>query len=143
MFLSFLASENQKLVHTWKDEHKKIVVLAHKVIEEYSTNHHDEAKKALIELNEVTVHHLMVEDIELYRIKKDEEGIDEDALESVDEFVKSFKETKMSLMKFLTKYTKPEVELDEKFFNTFNNLVGILAKRIAFEEKNLYSKLDK
>ena len=143
MFLSFLASENQKLVHTWKDEHKEIVVLAHKVIKEYSTNHHEAAKKALVALNELTVQHLMVEDIELYRIQKDGDSVDEEAHKSVDEFIKSFKGTKLALMTFLTKYTKPEVELDEKFFNTFNNLVGVLAQRIAYEENNLYSKLDK
>ena len=45
-------------------------------------------------------------------------------------------------MSFLTKYTRQDVPLDDEFFTTFNGLVEVLAERIAFEEKNLYSKMD-
>jgi len=44
-------------------------------------------------------------------------------------------------MKFLAKYNRPENPLDEEFFDTFNEIVAILAKRIDFEEKNLYAEL--
>jgi hypothetical protein len=45
-------------------------------------------------------------------------------------------------MNFLTQYSRPETTLDQEFFDTFNTLVGILGERIAFEEKNLYTKLN-
>jgi len=45
-------------------------------------------------------------------------------------------------LNFLTKYTQPEATLDEEFFNTFNEIVSVLTKRIAFEEKNLYARLN-
>jgi len=35
------------------------------------------------------------------------------------EFIQTFKGTKMTLMNFLTKYSRPETVLDEKFFKTF------------------------
>jgi len=141
MFGFFFSSKNQKLVKKWQKEHVKIVELAHKVIGEYSKNNHKAAKKALKELNSLAVDHIMNEDIEFYKLMRDEKRIDAKTEVLVDDFIKSFKQTKLTLMSFLSNYAKPDVPLDEEFFTTFNQLVEILAERIEFEEKNLYSKM--
>ncbi len=141
LFSSLLSSKNQKLVKKWIKEHEKIVLLAHKVIAEYSKNNHNTAKKALNELNELAVDHIMNEDIEFYKLLKDHKRSDTQTEQLVDDFVKSFKGTKAALMSFLTKYSRPETPLDDEFFKTFNELVDILAERIEFEEKNLYKAL--
>jgi len=135
------SSKNQKLVKKWQKEHEKIVELAHKVIGEYSKNNHDAAKKAVVELNSLAVDHVMNEDIEFYKLMRDEKRIDDKTEVLVDDFIKSFKKTKLTLMSFLSNYSKPDVPLDEEFFTTFNQLVEVLGKRIEFEEKNLYSQL--
>ncbi len=142
MFGFLFSSKNQKLVKKWHKEHEDIVVLAHKVIAAYSKNNHDDAKKELKALNILAVDHLMNEDIEFYRLLKDQKRLTGDTEVMVKEFTQTFKGTKIVLMNFLTKYSKPDTILDEKFFNTFNELVGILGERIAFEEENLYKQLD-
>jgi len=141
MFISLFSSKNKKLVKKWKKEHEEIVVLAHKVIAAYSKNKQQAAKNELKALNELAVDHVMNEDIEFYRLLKDKKRLDDTTEELVKDFTATFKDTKMTLMNFLTKYSKPEVELDEEFFTTFNAIVEVLAKRIAFEEENLYVKL--
>ncbi len=83
----------------------------------------------------------MNEDIEFYKLMRDEKRIDSKTEVLVDDFIKSFKQTKLALMSFLSKYSKDEIPLDEDFFKTFNEIVEVLAERIDFEEKNLYSKL--
>jgi meiotically up-regulated gene 157 (Mug157) protein len=59
----------------------------------------------------------------------------------VKEFTNSFRNTKVTLMNFLHKYTKDDIELDDEFFETFNKIVEVLGQRIEFEENNLYAKL--
>jgi hypothetical protein len=142
MFGSLFSSKNQKLVKKWEKEHEQIVVLAHKVIAAYSKNNHDDAKKELEALNDLAVDHLMDEDIQFYRLLKDQQRLDEKTEELVNEFTKTFKGTKIALMGFLTKYSRPEAILDDEFFTAFNEIVGVLADRIAFEEENLYIKLN-
>jgi len=132
------SSKNQKLVKKWQKEHEKIVELAHKVIGEYSKNNDAGAKKALKELNELAVDHVMNEDIEFYKLMRDEKRIDSKTEVLVDDFIKSFKQTKLALMGFLSKYSKDETPLDDEFFKTFNEIVDVLGERIDFEEKNLY-----
>ena len=141
MFGNFFLSKNQKLVKKWEKEHKEIVVLAHKVIAAYSENDHKQAKKELKALSELAVDHVMNEDIEFYRLLKDQIRNDSKTEKMVKEFTKSFKGTKLALMNFLTKYSRPETVLDDEFFTAFNDLVGILGERIAFEEENLYIKM--
>ncbi len=141
MFSSLFSSKNQKLVKKWKKEHEQIVVLATKVIGEYSKNNPVAAKKQLRALNELAVDHLMNEDIEFYRLLKDQKRADRKTEEAVNRFTKSFKGVKLPLMNFLTKHSRDEAILDEKFFEEFNELVGILGERIAFEEDNLYLRL--
>ncbi|MEA3492629.1 MAG: hemerythrin domain-containing protein [Campylobacterota bacterium] len=141
MFFSLFSSKSQKLVTKWKKEHEELVVLAHKVIAAYSKNDQPAAKKALKELNDLAVDHIMNEDIEFYRLLKDHKKMDDTTEHMMGDFVKTFKGTKITLMNFLTKYSRPDVELDEEFFKTFNSLVGVLGERIAFEENNLYVQM--
>jgi len=142
MFFSFFSSKNKKLVKRWIKEHKAIVAIAGKVIAKYSNNNQSGAKKELKKLYNVAIKHIMMEDIELYALFKEEERFDEDTKKLVQEFNHSFRDTKSVLIGFLGKYIKKDEKLDEEFFNTFNEIVGVLAQRIEFEEKNLYVKLD-
>lgn len=142
MFGSFFSSKNQKLVKKWEKEHGEIVQLAHNVIAEYSKNNHIAAKRELKSLNSLAVDHLMNEDIQFYRLLKDRRRYDQSTEALINEFTATFKGTKKVLMGFLTKYSHPETILDDKFFTTFNELVGVLGERIAFEEENLYLKLN-
>ena len=142
MFFSLFSSKNQKLVKKWQKEHEQIVVLAHKVIAEYSKNNHDAAKKELKALNDLAIDHIMDEDIEFYRLLKDQKRLNAKTEVLIEDFTISFKGTKNALMNFLTKYTRPEAILDDEFFKSFNEIVGVLAERIAFEEENLYTTLN-
>lgn len=128
-------------IKKWQNEHKKIVEQALLVVGEYSKNNQYEAKKALKKLDEIAVNHLMDEDIELFKLLHDEKRIDKKTEMLVSDFTSGFRKTKLALMDFLRKYTKPDVPLDDEFFKTFNELVEVLGQRIDFEEKNLYSKL--
>ncbi|MDQ7085762.1 MAG: hypothetical protein Q9M36_12995 [Sulfurovum sp.] len=142
MFGLLFASQNQKLVKKWEKEHQEIVLLAHKVIASYSQNHHNTAKKHLKALDSIAISHLMNEDIEFYRLLKDKKRLNPDTEKLVHEFNHSFKGTKTFIISFLNKYTQTETPLDAKFFRTFNEIVTLLIKRIAFEEKNLYVVLN-
>jgi len=143
MFGSLFESKNQKLVHKWEEEHQKIVALATKVIEAYGEDDQPAAKQALQELSSLAVDHVMDEDLKLFKLMKEEsKKIDAKTQMMVDDFVQSFKHTKVALMNFLAKYSKEDVPLDEKFYTTFRELVDILLQRISFEESNLYSKLN-
>ncbi len=142
MFFSFFLSKNQKLVKKWKSEHEQIVKLATKVITFYSDGKLDKAKDVLAELRMVTLNHLMTEDIEFFKLQKDNKNTDKETQKFVNEFKETFYDTKAVLMRFLKEYTTPDAVLNDKFFESFNGLVGVLSERIAFEEKNLYSKLE-
>ena len=138
---NLFASKNQQLVKKWHEEHEEIVELAHKVIGEYAKNNHEAAKKYLKELNDLTVDHVMNEDIELFKLMHDDKRIDAETEHLAKEFIQSFKKTKLGLMDFLSHYAKDEVPLDETFFKQFNEIVDAVGERINFEEKNVYSKL--
>ncbi len=142
MFFSFFLSKNQKLVKKWKSEHEQIVKLATKVITSYSDGNLDKAKDALVELRLVTLNHLMTEDIEFFKLLKENKKTDKETQKFVKEFKETFYDTKSVLMRFLKEHTSSDAVLDDKFFESFNGLVGVLGERIAFEEKNLYNKLD-
>jgi len=141
MFEFLFSSKNEKLVKKWHKEHEEIVELAHKIIGEYSKNNHEKAKQYLKELNDLAVDHVMDEDIQLFKLTHQEESIDRETEVLVQNFVQSFKKTKLALMDFLSKYSRPEVPLDETFFTQFNELVDVLGDRINFEERNVYSRL--
>lgn len=142
MFSSLFLSKNQKLVKTWKKDHQKIILLTHKVIAEYSKNNHKKAKKVLKSLNNLVIDHITDENIEFYKLQKDNNRISTKSKKHIEEFIETFKDTKLSLMNFLTKYTRDSVPLDDEFFNTLNVLAEVLVERIDFEEKNLYALLD-
>ncbi len=143
MFGSLFESKNQKLVHKWEEEHKKIVALATKVLKSYQEGNHEAAKKALRELKVLAVDHVMDEDLKLFRLMKEEsDKLDKKTQILVTDFIEGFKHTKVALMNFLAKYASPNVPLDEEFHTTFKELVDILSQRISFEESNLYSRLN-
>ncbi len=142
MFFSLFLSKNQKLVKNWKKEHKQIVKLATKVIEAYSNNKITTAKKELKTLRLVALNHLMTEDIEFRRLLENKSTLETETKAFIDEFKNSFYDTKAVLMRFLKDYSRDDAVLDDKFFESFKGLVSVLAERIAFEEENLYSKLD-
>ncbi len=143
MFGSLFSSKNQKLVKTWVKEHKKIVALAHDVINDYSKDNHKATKKDLQALNNIAINHLMTEDLEFFQLLKNDAKLNSETETLIKEFTDSFKETKNILIKFLAKYTREDVVLDEEFIKTFNTIVDVLAQRIEFEEKNLYAALSK
>ena len=140
---NIFASKNQKIVKKWKKEHQDIVILATKVIEAYNTHRYADAKKYLKDLNSLAVGHIMDEDIQFFKLLRDKRKQDSHIENMINEFTYSFKDTKLTLMNFLHKYTKDDVELDSEFFDTFNKIVDVVGKRIAFEEKNLYKELEK
>ena len=142
MFFSFFSSKNQKLVKQWTKEHQQIVTLATRVISSYSDNKLSKAKKELKELRTVTLNHLMTEDIEFFKLLKDSKNLDKETEKFVNEFKNTFYDTKTVLRRFLKQYTDDDAVLDDKFFESFNGLVGVLADRIAFEENNLYNRLN-
>ena len=141
MFWSIFLSKNKKLVRRWKKEHKKIVILANKVIDSYTKRDLKATQKALVALNDVAIEHLMTEDIEFYRTLKDKKKVNEDMEQLINEFTLSFKDTKHVLRDFLLTYTKDDAALDSRFFETFKSIVEALSKRITFEEENLYKVL--
>jgi len=116
--------------------------LVHKVLAEYSKNNHKGAKKVLIELNNIVVDHVTDENVEFFKILKDKERYSLKNREATEEFVSTFKDTRLELMKFLTHHTKKKTILDDNFFNTLNEIADVLGERIKFEEENLYYLLD-
>ncbi len=138
--LGIFESKNKKLVKKWKKEHENLIILGQKVIAEYVKNNESEAKRQLKKFVDQAMDHLTSEDIEFYRMLNDDDT-DPRTEELIDEFQRTFKDTKTTLMKFLAKYVRPEVPLDDEFFDTFQKIMEILAKRIKFEENNLYFRL--
>ena len=141
MFFSLFASKNQKLVKQWSAEHEEIVSLATTIITQYSENNHKAAKKAINKLKSIAINHLMTEDVELFSLLHEDEKFDDTTEKLVHDFQESFRGIKLALMDFLKKYSHDEAVLDDEFFQSFNEIVAILANRIEFEEKNLYNKL--
>jgi len=141
MLENLFASKTKKLVHKWEKEHQEIVVLATKVIQHYSKHEYKKAKSYLVKLNNIAVDHVMDEDIQFFKLLHDKAKNDSKTAQMVKEFTNSFRNTKVTLMNFLHKYTKDDIELDDEFFETFNKIVEVLGQRIEFEENNLYAKL--
>jgi len=134
-------SKNKKLVTHWEEDHVHIVESAHKIIALYNSHELVKAKKELLNLNHIVGQHLMNEDIELYKLLKDEKRQTSEIKKDADKFKESFRDTKKALMKFLNTYTKKEAILDETFFEEFMDIIDVVAARIEFEENNLYVHL--
>ena len=143
MVAKLFASKNQKNVRKWEKEHIVIVDLAMKIIEQYNNNDKTRAKKTLKKLSDLVIDHVMDEDLVFYRLLKREDCLDKKTRAMVNEFTTSFKSTKILLMNFLYDYANSSRELDSNFFKVFNDIVGAVAQRIEFEEKNLYDVLNR
>jgi hemerythrin superfamily protein len=141
MLSGLFQSKTQKLVNRWKNEHVKMVEIAHKILGEYAKGDHAKAKKYLKEFSKVAMDHVVSEDIEFFKLLRDPDHADIRTEKMIEEFKESFGDTKETLMKFLGKYTLDETKLDEAFFETFNAIVKILGERIEYEENNLYFRL--
>jgi hypothetical protein len=138
MFESLFMNNNQKLVKKWHDEHSHIVELATKIIGSYEVNEPIKAKKYMQELESLTIGHLMQEDIAFYNLLKDSHSISKETEKHIKEFKESFKGVKVALMNFLKKYSHKDTPLDTEFMIAFKEIVGTVAGRINYEEKNLY-----
>jgi len=139
--LSIFDSKNKKMVRRWENEHVKLVELGQKVLADYVKNNESECKKTLKYFVDLAMDHLTSEDVEFFKMLRDEKRADENTEKLINEFQKSFKDTKTTLMKFLAKYVKPETSLDDEFFDTFSTIMDILGKRIEYEEGNLYFRM--
>ena len=142
MIIKLFASKNQKNVMKWEKEHVVIVDLAMKIIEQYNSDNRVGAKKTLKKLSDLVIDHVMDEDLVFYNLLKKENCFDAKTKTMINEFTESFKGTKILLMNFLYDYARSPKELDATFFEIFNDIVGAVAKRIEFEENNLYSVLN-
>ncbi len=134
-------TNNQKLVKQWKKEHQKIVALAEKIIYAYEADKKDTLNKDLDIFYTSVSTHLMGEDMSFYEFSMLEESLDKEVGKQIEEFVDTFEKTKFALVDFLTKYTLPDAVYDQEFIDTFKMLFGVLAKRISYEEENLYKTL--
>ena len=141
MLEGLFQSKNQKRVKKWKDEHAKMVELAHHVLAEYAKGDHSKTKKYLREFSKVTMDHIISEDLAFFDLTRNNKLNDIRTEKMIEEFKQTFGDTKETLMKFLGKYTLPETPLDEEFFDTFNAIVKALGERIEYEENNLYFRL--
>ncbi len=143
MFESLFASKNKKLVLTWDKEHEKMVILAHKIIADYSLDDVKSIRKHLTELRVIAINHLMIEDIEFHQLLRDKTRATDEIAKSVHEFDDSFHDTKIALRDFLRKYVREDAVYDEEFFATFNSIVEVIGNRIEYEESHLYELLKK
>ena len=141
MSSSFTSESNKNLVIQWKKEHREITALAGKIIKAYEMNELNTLKKEMDNLNNLTSEHLMNEDMAFYQFSMLEDDLDEELKKLIEDFIETFEETKIALVDFLTKYTLDDAVYDEEFINNFTAIVGVLAKRIAYEEKTLYKTL--
>ena len=132
-----------KKVVQWEKEHHQLKKLAGLIIGAYDNKDFKETKKQLNKLKDVALNHLMGEDITFYEMKREVGDKEKDVFDAVSEFETSFREVKIVLIKFLDHYSRPEVELDQEFKETFDTIVGVLVARIEFEEANLYAMLDR
>ena len=142
MFGEFLGglfkSTNKKVVDGWKEDHQKLVGLAGVIIEAYEEGDTKKVRDTLKVLSKGTAIHLMNEDLEFFKMIKDKRRVTPKTESSIREFKESFAGIRVALMKFLKKYSADDSIIDEDFFKQFNDIVGVLAKRIEFEEENLY-----
>jgi len=143
MLKSIFLSKNQKLVKSWEDEHKKIGALAGNIIQSYENNDMKNTKKYLQQLKDLTIGHLMQEDLVFYNLLKNSQNLDVETIEHIKDFRESFKGTKTALMNFISKYASTEEQLNDDFITSFKKLVEIVVQRIGYEESSLYPILAK
>jgi len=103
MLSKIFESKNKKLIKKWTKEHQEMSDLAHRVLAEYSKNNKKKAKQELKELATLTIGHLLDEDIEIYKMLKDNKKLEAKIIKMAEEFTQSFKETKIYIIEFLQK----------------------------------------
>ncbi|MBU1659134.1 hypothetical protein KKG72_08800 [bacterium] len=65
----------------------------------------------------------------MFKLLQKDKKLEKDTEALIKEFTKTFRDTKSALLDFLRKYAQENSELDGKFFNTFTEIVDVLAKR--------------
>ena len=138
---SFSSESNKKLVIKWKKEHREITASAGRILEAHKMNETNALRKEIEKLNDLTVEHLLAEDMEFYQFLMLEDALDDELKKLIEDFIETFEETKIALMDFLTKYTLSDAVYDQEFIDNFTAIVGVLSERIAYEEKTLYKAL--
>ena len=138
---NFSSKANKKLVIKWKKEHREIVASANKIIQAYNADELTMLKKEMENLNDLTVEHLMAEDMEFYKFLMLGDSLDDEIKKLIEDFIETFEQTKTALMEFLTNYTLPDAIYNQEFINNFKDIVGVLSQRISYEEKTLYKAL--
>ena len=135
------SSSNEKIVIQWKKEHREIVASVNKIIKAYKVNELDVIRKEMENLNNLTLEHLMSEDVEFYKFLILGDSLDKEIKELIEDFIETFEKTKPVLLDFLTKYILPEAIYDQEFFDNFKTIVGVLLERVTYEEKTFYKVL--
>ena len=142
-------AHNAKNVKRWKSEHIKLQKEAGKVHDIYMKDNPTKAKEGLKRLHLMTMEHLMDEDSTFHSMLREQKDRTEDSeekqeiLAAIEEFRHSFRDTKQVLFRFFTRYSHPDIKLDETFLEEFTGIIDALVARIEFEEKELYSLIDK
>jgi len=137
---SLKITKEQRLVRKWKKEHQKISEYSHKALASYNRGDIKELQRYILILRDLTIKHLMEEDIEFYRQKR-ENSNNEILMNGIDNFIETFKEIKKTWRDFICKYAKEEALYDKDFHDKFEELIHILEDRIRFEEETLYRYL--
>jgi len=137
-----LSNKKRKLVKKWKSDHLKIIEVAGSVVSSHAVHDHIACKKHLVILSGLASSHFMNEDIEFFKLLR-ENKFNFETEKSMNEFIEGFRKTKLELMKTLSYYSKKEVSLEGSFFDEFNELVSQVTDRIQYEESNLYSLMEK
>lgn len=141
MSSSFSTESNKQLVIKWIKEHRGITASAGKIIEAYKTDEGTTLRKEIEHLNDLTIEHLLAEDMEFYQFLMLEDDLDNELKELIEDFIETFEATKTALMDFLTKYTLPDAVYNQEFIDSFTAIVDVLSERISYEEKTLYKAL--
>ncbi len=142
-------THHAKDVKRWRKEHEALKKQAGKIAEDYAAGKLEKAREDLKKLETLALQHLMSEDVRFYEMKKAVEAEHEDTpenhavLAAMKEFERSFRSVKPVLIEFFAHYKKPDVPLDKHFEADFANIVDAVVNRIDFEEKTLYSMMDK
>jgi len=133
-------SNNSRKVKKWQAEHRALANQAVKVVEAYDNDDKKKARKHLNKLQDLALKHLMDEDVTFYELfkKAEKSKSNEKIIQSMQEFRKSFIDTKKALFYFFIFYTDEKNPLDEVFKEKLDGIIAALVSRIEFEESNLY-----
>ncbi len=135
-------AKNSKKVKKWQKEHQALGKCAGDIVASYDKKDFKQTRKHLTKLQDMAFGHLMDEDLTFFELieKIEEKDLEEnqEIVDAMKEFRRSFLDVKSALIHFLIKYTNPDSELDETFKETLDAIIKALVARIEFEENNLY-----